>query len=97
MTNHVHLAIQVGNIPLSRIMQNVSFRYTRYINSEKNKIGHLFQGRYKALLIDGDSYLVELVRYIHCNPVRGWPKVPTSISGAVITFISARVLFRGSP
>jgi REP element-mobilizing transposase RayT len=70
MTNHVHLAIQVGNIPLSRIMQNVSFRYARYINSEKNKIGHLFQGRYKALLIDGDSYFVELVRYIHCNPVR---------------------------
>ena len=70
MTNHVHLAIQVGNIPLSRIMQNVSFRYTRYINSAKNKTGHLFQGRYKALLIDGDSYLVELVRYIHCNPVR---------------------------
>ncbi|MEA2116807.1 MAG: helix-turn-helix domain-containing protein [Thermodesulfobacteriota bacterium] len=64
------MAIQVGTIPLSRIIQNVSFRYARYINSEKNKIGHLFQGRYKALLIDGDSYLVELVRYIHCNPVR---------------------------
>jgi len=70
MTNHVHLVIQVGDIPLSRIMQNVSFRYTRYINSARNETGHLFQGRYKALLIDGDSYLVELVRYIHCNPVR---------------------------
>jgi len=70
MTNHVHLVIQVGEIPLSRVMQNLSFRYTRYINSRKNRMGHLFQGRYKALLIDGDSYLVELVRYIHCNPVR---------------------------
>ena len=70
MPNHVHLVIQVGEIPLSRIMQNLSFRYTRYVNSQKNKTGHLFQGRYKALLIDGDSYLVELVRYIHCNPLR---------------------------
>jgi REP element-mobilizing transposase RayT len=70
MNNHVHLLIEVGTIPLSRFMQNLSFRYTRYANSEKNKTGHLFQGRYKALLIDGDSYLLELTRYIHCNPVR---------------------------
>jgi REP element-mobilizing transposase RayT len=70
MSNHVHLLIEVSCIPLSRIMQNLSFRYTRYINARKNKIGHLFQGRYKALLIDGDSYLMELVRYIHCNPAR---------------------------
>jgi putative transposase len=51
-------------------MQNLSFRYTRYINWRKKRIGHLFQGRYKALLIDADNYLLELVRYIHCNPVR---------------------------
>ncbi len=76
MTNHVHLAIQVGEVPLSRIMQNVSFRYTRYINSRKKQVGHLFQGRYKALLVDADSYLLELVRYIHNNPVRA--KIVTS-------------------
>lgn len=70
MTNHIHLAIQVGEIPLSRILQNVSFRYTRYINRRKKQMGHLFQGRYKALLIDVDSYLLELVRYMHNNPVR---------------------------
>jgi len=70
MTNHVHLAIQVADISLSKIMQNVSFRYTRYINKRKKRTGHLFQGRYKALLIDADSYLLELVRYIHLNPVR---------------------------
>jgi len=70
MTNHVHLAIQVGEVPLSRIMQNISFRYTGYLNRRKQRTGHVFQGRYKALLIDADSYLVELVRYIHCNPVR---------------------------
>ncbi len=70
MRNHVHLAIQVGEIPLSKIIQNLSFRYTRYINKKKSQIGHLFQGRYKAILIDADSYLLELVRYIHLNPVR---------------------------
>ncbi len=70
MANHVHLAIQVGEKPLSRIMQNVSFRYTRYINARKKRLGHLFQGRYKAILVDADSYLLELVRYIHNNPVR---------------------------
>jgi putative transposase len=70
MSNHVHLVIQVGEKPLSRIMQNVSFRYTRFINARKKRIGHLFQGRYKAILVDADSYLLELVRYIHNNPVR---------------------------
>lgn len=70
MTNHVHLAIQVGEVPLSRIIQNLSFRYTRYMNNRKKQVGHLFQGRYKAVLIDADSYLLELVRYIHNNPVR---------------------------
>jgi hypothetical protein len=70
MTNHIHLAIQVGDIPLSRGMQNLSFRYTRWINWREKKTGHLFQGRYKAVLVDGDLYLLELIRYIHLNPVR---------------------------
>ncbi|MBN2428732.1 MAG: transposase [Deltaproteobacteria bacterium] len=70
MTNHVHLAIQVGNVPLSRIMQNLSFRYTRWINMRRNRMGHLFQGRYKAILVDADTHLLELIAYLHLNPVR---------------------------
>ncbi len=70
MTNHIHLTIQVDEVPLSRIMQNLGFRYTQFINRRHNRKGHLFQGRYKALLIDVDSYLIELVRYLHLNPVR---------------------------
>jgi len=70
MTNHIHLALQVGEIPLPRIMQNLSLRYTAWINRRRRRTGHVFQGRYKALLIDADSYLLELVRYIHLNPVR---------------------------
>ena len=70
MTNHVHLIIQVADIPLSKIVQNFSFRYTRYINKKEKRTGHLFQGRYKAILVDADAYLLQLVRYIHYNPVR---------------------------
>lgn len=70
MTNHIHLALQVADIPLSRAMQNLSFRYTRWINWREKRTGHLFQGRYKAVLIEAESYLLELVRYLHLNPVR---------------------------
>ena len=70
MGNHVHLLVEVGGLPLSKIMQNLQFRYTRYYNRRYRKMGHLFQGRYKAILCDRDSYLLELVRYIHLNPVR---------------------------
>ena len=70
MNNHVHLAIQVGEKPLSRIMQNLCFRYTQWFNSRQKRVGHLFQGRYKAIVVDADEYLAELVRYIHLNPVR---------------------------
>ena len=70
MGNHVHLAIEVSEVPLSKSMQNLAFRYTRWINQHQKRFGHLFQGRYHALLVDQDSYLLELVRYIHLNPLR---------------------------
>ena len=70
MPNHIHFVIQVQNIPLSQIMQNLSFRYTRWINSQQSRRGHVFQGRYKAILVDADEYLLQLIRYIHLNPVR---------------------------
>jgi REP element-mobilizing transposase RayT len=77
MSNHVHLAIQVADLPLSRIIQNLSFRYTKWINWRQSRSGHLFQGRYKAVLVDADAYLLELTRYIHLNPVRaGMVKEP---------------------
>lgn len=70
MTNHVHLAIQVADTPLSKIIHNLSFRYTQYYNTRHDTTGHLFQGRFKSLLVDSKSYLKELIRYIHLNPVR---------------------------
>ena len=70
MTNHIHLAIEVADKPLSAIMQNLSFRYTQWLNWKRKRSGHLFQGRFKAVLVEADSYLLELVRYINLNPVR---------------------------
>jgi hypothetical protein len=70
MNNHIHLLIQVAEIPLAKIIQNLSFRYTRHVNTTQERSGHLFQGRYKAILVDADNYLLQLVRYIHNNPVR---------------------------
>ncbi len=70
MTNHIHMAIQVADVPLSRIMQNLTFRYTQWLNWRLNRTGHLFQGRYKAVLVDADAYLLELTAYVHLNPVR---------------------------
>lgn len=70
MSNHIHLAIKVGEASISRIIQNLAFRYTRYVNKKHNRIGHLFQGRFKSIIVDGNRYLKELIRYIHLNPVR---------------------------
>ncbi|WP_136524330.1 transposase [Geomonas ferrireducens] len=70
MTNHVHLLCQVSDVPLSRIIQNLAFRYTRWINWRQKRVGHLFQGRYRAILVDADEYLLQLTSYIHLNPIR---------------------------
>jgi REP element-mobilizing transposase RayT len=70
MGNHVHLLVQVGNTPLSKIIHNLSFRYSQFINRRHQKIGHLFQGRFKAILIQVKTYFLRLLRYIHMNPVR---------------------------
>jgi len=70
MTNHVHLLIQVTDQPLGRLMQRVGTRFARAIQRELRTTGHLFENRYHALLVDVDSYFLELLRYIHLNPVR---------------------------
>ncbi|MBI5968601.1 MAG: transposase [Deltaproteobacteria bacterium] len=77
MKNHLHLLVEVKGVSLSKIMQVLQFRYTRYFNKRYTKVGHLFQGRYKAILCDKEQYLLELIHYIHLNPVRaGIVEVP---------------------
>ena len=70
MDNHVHLLLETGEYPLSRIMQRLGSGYTQYFNRRHKFVGHLFQGRYKAILCDKNNYLLELSRYLHLNPVR---------------------------
>jgi hypothetical protein len=70
MPNHFHLIIQVQQIPLSTIMRSALTSFAKYFNRTRHKIGHVFQGRYRAILCQKESYLLELVRYIHLNPVR---------------------------
>jgi REP element-mobilizing transposase RayT len=70
MTNHYHLIIETPDGNLGKIMHYLNGSYTTYINIKRKRSGHLFQGRYKAILVDRDSYLLELSRYLHLNPVR---------------------------
>lgn len=70
MPNHVHMIIEKDIIPLSKIMQGIQQSYTLYFHNKYKTVGHLFQGRYKAILIQREVYLQELVRYIHLNPFR---------------------------
>lgn len=70
MNNHVHLLIESREIALSKILQGINQSYTMYFNKKNRTVGHLFQGRYKAILCDKDAYLLSLIKYIHLNPVR---------------------------
>lgn len=70
MPNHVHLLVETSNEPLARFMQGVQQSYTQYFNRAHDKVGHLFQGRYKAIVCEKEEYLLQLIRYIHLNPVR---------------------------
>jgi len=70
MPNHVHLLAETGNQPLSTFMQRLQQSYTQYFNRTHRKVGHLFQGRYKAIICDKEAYLLSLIRYLHLNPVR---------------------------
>jgi putative transposase len=70
MTNHYHLLIQTPKAKLDRCMRHINGIYTQRYNRKHHMDGQLFRGRYKAILVDADNYLLEIVRYIHRNPVR---------------------------
>ncbi|MCK4795461.1 MAG: transposase [Desulfobacteraceae bacterium] len=70
MSNHYHLLIQTPRGNLSRFMRHLNGIYTQRYNRAHRCEGQLFRGRYKAILVEEDSYLLELVRYIHRNPLR---------------------------
>lgn len=69
MVNHYHFFIETPLGNLSQIMKAINERYTQYFNKKYDRVGYLFQGRYKAILVDSQSYAKELSRYIHRNPL----------------------------
>ncbi len=70
MDNHYHLLIQTPDANLSKGMRQLNGVYTQFSNRRHQRAGHLFQGRFKAILVDSDAYLLELLRYVVLNPVR---------------------------
>jgi len=70
MTNHLHALVQIAEHPLGKIMHCIATRYSRYRHKALDTSGHLFERRYKAKLVDVDTYFLILLRYIHRNPVK---------------------------
>lgn len=70
LSNHVHLLLHTGEVPLSKVMARLLSGYATSYNRRHHRVGHLFQNRYKSIICQEDSYFKELVRYIHLNPVR---------------------------
>ena len=70
MPNHYHLLLETPRGNLHTILHHLNTSYTNYFNAKTRRAGHLLQGRYHAILVEKDSYALELSRYIHLNPVR---------------------------
>ncbi len=70
MDNHYHIVVETAEGNLSKGMRQLNGVYTQYINRTYNRIGHVYQGRYKAILVEKENYLLELARYVVLNPVR---------------------------
>jgi putative transposase len=70
MPNHFHLLLRTGNAPIANIMRRILSGYAGRFNRRHRRAGHLFQNRYKSILCQEDPYFLELIRYIHLNPLR---------------------------
>ena len=68
--NHFHLLLKTGDVPITTVMRRLLTGYAVTFNLRHRRVGHLFQNRYKSILCQEDTYLLELVRYIHLNPLR---------------------------
>jgi len=92
MDNHYHLLLETPKANLVKVMHGLNGGYTGYFNRRYGRSGHLFQGRYRGILVEKDTYLVSLSQYIHLNPVRAkivdkpekypWSSYPAYIGGA---------------
>ena len=69
IVNHFHLLLEIGDYPLSRMMQQLNSTYCQWFNRRHHRVGHLLQGRFKALLVDRSFYFLQVLRYVVLNPV----------------------------
>ncbi len=69
MNNHYHFIIRAYNIPISKIMHRINTKYAKYYNAKKQRKGSPFEGRYRSILIQNESYILNLIKYVHNNPV----------------------------
>ncbi|MBD1383026.1 transposase [Metabacillus arenae] len=69
MPNHLHLQLETIDFPIQSIMHDIHSKYARYFNRRYDLVGHVFQGRYGAKLIDDRDYFMKVSRYIHLNPL----------------------------
>ena len=70
MDNHYHIIIQTMEKKLQEIMHQINNKYSKYFNYKYKRVGHVFQGRYKSVLVQDERYILKLIRYIHQNPIR---------------------------
>ncbi|MCL5058458.1 MAG: transposase [Actinobacteria bacterium] len=70
MGNHYHLVLKTGGELLQTVMHRLNLRYSKYYNKEHERSGHVFQGRYKAIPVRDEKYILALLRYVHQNPVK---------------------------
>jgi putative transposase len=78
MPNHFHLVVEIPRANLSEFMHHFNVTYTGYFNRRHRRAGHLYQGRFKAIVVEAGTYITELSRYVHLNPIRvaRWRRVP---------------------
>jgi len=87
MPNHIHLLLETSAVPLSKVMHRLLLRYSLYFNRRNNRVGHLFQNRFKAKPCKQENYLLQLLVYIHDNP----RKAGLVTNGVIYPYSSERV------
>lgn len=70
MDNHIHLMLSEGSEDIAKVMKRITVSYVYYFNKKYKRVGHLFQDRFKSEVVEQDSYVLSLARYIHQNPVK---------------------------
>ncbi|MCH8036411.1 MAG: transposase, partial [Proteobacteria bacterium] len=102
MTNHYHLVVETAHPNLAAGMRQLNGRYSQAFNHHHQREGHLFQGRYKAILVEREAYLLEVCRYVVLNPVRAglarapqawrWSSYRATLAGAGPAWLAAPAL-----